>query len=167
MFANKKSGDLATASPLLSLFQHSGSRLGYQSNVQGSTQPQSTMGYSSSTQQSSQYSHQTHRYWGSLSLPNQQRSQAPPCLQPTLNNLSSTAPVSRLDPCPFITSFQLQSSFFSNCPHLWPFARQPSAVTRVTRRLMNIGTKRNPMRKQILPHRRVETLLNRLGKKKV
>ncbi|MEQ2258709.1 hypothetical protein XENORESO_001410 [Xenotaenia resolanae] len=42
--------------------QHSSSRLGYQSNVQGSTQSQSTMGYSSSSQQSSQYSHQTHRY---------------------------------------------------------------------------------------------------------
>lgn len=37
--------------------QHSGSRLGYQSNVQGSTQSQSTMGYSSSSQ------HQSHRYW--------------------------------------------------------------------------------------------------------
>ncbi|XP_060947605.1 cyclin-dependent kinase 19 isoform X2 [Limanda limanda] len=47
---------------LQSEYQHSGSRLGYQSNVQGSTQPQSTMGYSSSSQQSSQYTHQTHRY---------------------------------------------------------------------------------------------------------
>uniref|UniRef100_A0A8C9YIQ5 cyclin-dependent kinase n=1 Tax=Sander lucioperca TaxID=283035 RepID=A0A8C9YIQ5_SANLU len=47
---------------LQSEYQHSGSRLGYQSTVQGSTQPQSTMGYSSSSQQSSQYSHQTHRY---------------------------------------------------------------------------------------------------------
>lgn len=42
--------------------QHSGPRLGYQSNIQGSSQPQSTMGYSSSSHQSSQYSHQTHRY---------------------------------------------------------------------------------------------------------
>lgn len=58
--------------------QHSSSRLGYQSNVQGSTQPQSTMGYSSSSQQSSQYSHQTHRYWCSQSLLNQQRSLPPP-----------------------------------------------------------------------------------------
>ncbi|XP_039637525.1 cyclin-dependent kinase 19 isoform X3 [Perca fluviatilis] len=47
---------------LQSEYQHSGSRLGYQSTVQGSAQPQSTMGYSSSSQQSSQYSHQTHRY---------------------------------------------------------------------------------------------------------
>uniref|UniRef100_A0A9J7ZQ34 Cyclin dependent kinase 19 n=2 Tax=Cyprinus carpio TaxID=7962 RepID=A0A9J7ZQ34_CYPCA len=39
-------------------YQHSSSRLGYQSNVQGSTQSQSTMGYSSS----SQHSHQSHRY---------------------------------------------------------------------------------------------------------
>ncbi|TNN85443.1 Cyclin-dependent kinase 8 [Liparis tanakae] len=39
---------------------HSGSHLGYQSSVHGSTQPQSTMGYSSSSQQSSQYSHQTY-----------------------------------------------------------------------------------------------------------
>lgn len=44
--------------PFLSL-QHSGSRLGYQSNVQGSTQSQGTMGYSSSSQ------HQSHRYWDS------------------------------------------------------------------------------------------------------
>ncbi|XP_029351645.1 cyclin-dependent kinase 19 isoform X5 [Echeneis naucrates] len=47
---------------LQSDYQHSGSRLGYQSSVQGSTQPQSTMGYSSSSQQSSQYTHQSHRY---------------------------------------------------------------------------------------------------------
>uniref|UniRef100_A0A672R6D0 cyclin-dependent kinase n=1 Tax=Sinocyclocheilus grahami TaxID=75366 RepID=A0A672R6D0_SINGR len=39
-------------------YQHSSSRLGYQSTVQGSTQSQSTMGYSSS----SQHSHQSHRY---------------------------------------------------------------------------------------------------------
>ncbi|XP_041043563.1 cyclin-dependent kinase 19 isoform X2 [Carcharodon carcharias] len=43
-------------------YQHSGTRLGYQSNVQGSSQSQSTTGYSSSTQQSSQYSHQSHRF---------------------------------------------------------------------------------------------------------
>ncbi|GCB59943.1 hypothetical protein scyTo_0014079, partial [Scyliorhinus torazame] len=43
-------------------YQHPGTRLGYQSNVQGSSQSQSTTGYSSSTQQSSQYSHQSHRY---------------------------------------------------------------------------------------------------------
>ncbi|XP_067841150.1 cyclin-dependent kinase 19 isoform X2 [Heptranchias perlo] len=42
-------------------YQHSGTRLGFQSNVQGSSQSQSTTGYSSSTQQSSQYSHQSHR----------------------------------------------------------------------------------------------------------
>ncbi|XP_031692927.1 cyclin-dependent kinase 19-like isoform X2 [Oncorhynchus kisutch] len=41
------------------IHQHSSSRLGYQSNIQGSTQSQ---GYSSSSQQSSQYSHQPHRY---------------------------------------------------------------------------------------------------------
>ncbi|XP_078398737.1 cyclin-dependent kinase 19 isoform X2 [Cetorhinus maximus] len=43
-------------------YQHSGTRLGYQSNVQGSSQSQSATGYSSSTQQSSQYSHQSHRF---------------------------------------------------------------------------------------------------------
>ncbi|XP_051853501.1 cyclin-dependent kinase 19 isoform X2 [Antechinus flavipes] len=45
-------------------YQHSSSRLSYQSNVQGSSQSQSTMGYSSSSQQSSQYhpTHQGHRY---------------------------------------------------------------------------------------------------------
>ncbi|XP_009204536.1 cyclin-dependent kinase 19 isoform X3 [Papio anubis] len=45
-------------------YQHSSSRLNYQSNVQGSSQSQSTLGYSSSSQQSSQYhpSHQAHRY---------------------------------------------------------------------------------------------------------
>uniref|UniRef100_A0A3P8S155 cyclin-dependent kinase n=1 Tax=Amphiprion percula TaxID=161767 RepID=A0A3P8S155_AMPPE len=56
------SGTSSGTGVLQSEYQHSGSRLGYQSNVQGSTQPQSTMGYSSSSQQSSQYSHQTHRY---------------------------------------------------------------------------------------------------------
>ncbi|XP_047618663.1 cyclin-dependent kinase 19 isoform X2 [Phacochoerus africanus] len=45
-------------------YQHSGSRLNYQSSVQGSSQSQSTLGYSSSSQQSAQYhpSHQAHRY---------------------------------------------------------------------------------------------------------
>uniref|UniRef100_A0A3B3Q7C6 cyclin-dependent kinase n=1 Tax=Paramormyrops kingsleyae TaxID=1676925 RepID=A0A3B3Q7C6_9TELE len=43
-------------------YQHSSSRLGYQGNVQGSSQSQSTMAYSSTSQQSSQYSHQSHRY---------------------------------------------------------------------------------------------------------
>ncbi|XP_064145812.1 cyclin-dependent kinase 19 isoform X4 [Loxodonta africana] len=45
-------------------YQHSSSRLNYQSSVQGSSQSQSTLGYSSSAQQSAQYhsSHQTHRY---------------------------------------------------------------------------------------------------------
>ncbi|XP_018555233.1 cyclin-dependent kinase 19 isoform X2 [Lates calcarifer] len=56
------SGASSGTGVLQSEYQHSGSRLGYQSNVQGSTQPQSTMGYSSSSQQSSQYTHQTHRY---------------------------------------------------------------------------------------------------------
>lgn len=44
-------------------YQHSSSRLNYQSSVQGSSQSQSTLGYASS-QQSTQYhpSHQTHRY---------------------------------------------------------------------------------------------------------
>ncbi|KAG8444665.1 hypothetical protein GDO86_009724 [Hymenochirus boettgeri] len=42
-------------------YQHSTSRLGYQSNVQGSSQPQNAMGYSTTSQQSSQY-HQSHRY---------------------------------------------------------------------------------------------------------
>ncbi|XP_034756882.1 cyclin-dependent kinase 19 isoform X2 [Etheostoma cragini] len=55
-------GASSGTSLLQSEYQHSGSRLGYQSTIQGSTQPQSTMGYSSSSQQSSQYSHQTHRY---------------------------------------------------------------------------------------------------------
>ncbi|XP_078480336.1 LOW QUALITY PROTEIN: cyclin-dependent kinase 19-like, partial [Lampetra planeri] len=56
------SGASSGTGVLQSEYQHSSSRLGYQSSVQGSTQPQSTMGYSSSSQQSSQYSHQTHRY---------------------------------------------------------------------------------------------------------
>ncbi|XP_032999492.1 cyclin-dependent kinase 19 isoform X1 [Lacerta agilis] len=45
-------------------YQHSSSRLSYQSNIQGSSQSQSTMGYSTSSQQTSQYhqSHQSHRY---------------------------------------------------------------------------------------------------------
>ncbi|KAF5919946.1 hypothetical protein HPG69_014312 [Diceros bicornis minor] len=45
-------------------YQHSSSRLNYQSSVQGSSQSQSTLGYSSSSQQSAQYhpSHQAHRY---------------------------------------------------------------------------------------------------------
>ncbi|XP_018415780.1 PREDICTED: cyclin-dependent kinase 19 isoform X2 [Nanorana parkeri] len=42
-------------------YQHSTSRLGYQSNVQGSSQPTNTLGYSTTSQQSSQY-HQSHRY---------------------------------------------------------------------------------------------------------
>ncbi|XP_067883413.1 cyclin-dependent kinase 19 isoform X3 [Heterodontus francisci] len=49
------------ASAMPTDYQHSGTRLGYQSNVQGSSQSQSATGYSS-TQQSSQYSHQSHRY---------------------------------------------------------------------------------------------------------
>ncbi|GAA6086800.1 oxysterol-binding protein-related protein 11 isoform X1 [Tachysurus ichikawai] len=58
---NKKSR--TTGSNVLQTdYQHSSSRLGYQSNVQGTTQSQSTMGYSSTSQQSSQYSHQSHRY---------------------------------------------------------------------------------------------------------
>uniref|UniRef100_A0AAR2L1K7 cyclin-dependent kinase n=1 Tax=Pygocentrus nattereri TaxID=42514 RepID=A0AAR2L1K7_PYGNA len=56
------SGATSGTNVLQSDYQHSSSRLGYQSNVQGSTQSQSTMGYSSSSQQSSQYSHQPHRY---------------------------------------------------------------------------------------------------------
>ncbi|KAF6113122.1 cyclin dependent kinase 19 [Phyllostomus discolor] len=45
-------------------YQHSSSRLNYQSSVQGSSQSQGTLGYSSSSQQSAQYhpSHQAHRY---------------------------------------------------------------------------------------------------------
>ncbi|XP_068087402.1 cyclin-dependent kinase 19 isoform X2 [Hyperolius riggenbachi] len=42
-------------------YQHSTSRLSYQSNVQGTSQPQNTLGYSTTSQQSSQY-HQSHRY---------------------------------------------------------------------------------------------------------
>ncbi|XP_075059024.1 cyclin-dependent kinase 19 isoform X1 [Mixophyes fleayi] len=42
-------------------YQHSTSRLGYQSNVQGTSQPQNTLGYSTTSQQGSQY-HQSHRY---------------------------------------------------------------------------------------------------------
>ncbi|XP_073483185.1 cyclin-dependent kinase 19 isoform X5 [Aquarana catesbeiana] len=42
-------------------YQHSTSRLGYQSNVQGTSQPTNTLGYSTTSQQSSQY-HQSHRY---------------------------------------------------------------------------------------------------------
>uniref|UniRef100_A0AAY4DHC9 cyclin-dependent kinase n=1 Tax=Denticeps clupeoides TaxID=299321 RepID=A0AAY4DHC9_9TELE len=56
------SGTSSGTGVLQSEYQHSSSRLGYQSNVQGSTQSQSTMGYSTSSQQSSQYSHQSHRY---------------------------------------------------------------------------------------------------------
>ncbi|TWW68354.1 Cyclin-dependent kinase 19 [Takifugu flavidus] len=58
------SGTWAMVPELVSspLQEHSGPRLGYQSNIQGSSQPQSTLGYSSSSQQSSQYSHQTQRY---------------------------------------------------------------------------------------------------------
>ncbi|XP_031436955.1 cyclin-dependent kinase 19 isoform X2 [Clupea harengus] len=56
------SGASSGTGVLQSEYQHSSSRLGYQSNVQGSTQSQSTMGYSASSQQSSQYSHQSHRY---------------------------------------------------------------------------------------------------------
>ncbi|XP_075453732.1 cyclin-dependent kinase 19 isoform X1 [Ascaphus truei] len=48
------------ASLMPSDYQHSSSRLSYQSNVQGSSQPQNTMGYSTTSQQSSQY-HQSHR----------------------------------------------------------------------------------------------------------
>ncbi|KAM8832174.1 cyclin-dependent kinase 19 isoform 3-T3 [Spinachia spinachia] len=47
---------------LQSEYQLSGSRLGYQSSIQGSTQPQGTMGYSSSSHHSSHYSRKTHRY---------------------------------------------------------------------------------------------------------
>uniref|UniRef100_A0A671SWH0 cyclin-dependent kinase n=1 Tax=Sinocyclocheilus anshuiensis TaxID=1608454 RepID=A0A671SWH0_9TELE len=54
---NKKPRTSGT-SVLQTDYQHSSSRLGYQSTVQGSTQSQSTMGYSSS----SQHSHQSHRY---------------------------------------------------------------------------------------------------------
>ncbi|XP_006879102.1 PREDICTED: cyclin-dependent kinase 19-like isoform X2 [Elephantulus edwardii] len=45
-------------------YQHSTSRLNYQSSVQGSSQSQGTLGYSSSAQQNAQYhpSHQAHRY---------------------------------------------------------------------------------------------------------
>ncbi|XP_076852806.1 cyclin-dependent kinase 19-like isoform X1 [Brachyhypopomus gauderio] len=56
------SGVTSGTNVLQSDYQHSSSRLGYQSNVQGSTQSQSTMGYSSSSQQGTQYSHQSHRY---------------------------------------------------------------------------------------------------------
>ncbi|KTG39364.1 hypothetical protein cypCar_00022899 [Cyprinus carpio] len=54
---NKKPRTSGT-SVLQTDYQHSSSRLGYQSNVQGPAQSQSTMGYSSS----SQHSHQSHRY---------------------------------------------------------------------------------------------------------
>ncbi|XP_034777096.1 cyclin-dependent kinase 19-like isoform X1 [Acipenser ruthenus] len=57
-----QSGTSTSTAVMQSGYQHSSSRLGYQSNVQGSSQSQSTMGYSSSSQQSSQYSHQSHRY---------------------------------------------------------------------------------------------------------
>uniref|UniRef100_A0A1A8D1F8 Cyclin-dependent kinase 19 n=1 Tax=Nothobranchius kadleci TaxID=1051664 RepID=A0A1A8D1F8_NOTKA len=56
------SGTTSGTGVLQSEYQHSSSRLGYQSNIQGSSQSQSSMGYSSSSQQSSQYSHQPHRY---------------------------------------------------------------------------------------------------------
>lgn len=51
--------------PVLSTdYQHSSSRLSYQSSVQGPSQSQAALGYSSSSQQSAQYhpSHQAHRY---------------------------------------------------------------------------------------------------------
>ncbi|MGH0148047.1 UNVERIFIED_CONTAM: hypothetical protein FKN15_012046 [Acipenser sinensis] len=57
-----QSGTSTSTAVMQSGYQHSSSRLGYQSNVQGSSQSQSTMGYASSSQQSSQYSHQSHRY---------------------------------------------------------------------------------------------------------
>ncbi|XP_069463867.1 cyclin-dependent kinase 19 isoform X3 [Ambystoma mexicanum] len=43
-------------------YQHPGSRLGYQTNVQGSSQTQGALGYSTSSQQSSQYHSSSHRY---------------------------------------------------------------------------------------------------------
>ncbi|XP_020570114.1 cyclin-dependent kinase 19 isoform X4 [Oryzias latipes] len=49
------SGASSGTGVLQSEYQHSSSRLGYQSNTQSSTQSQNTMGYSSSSQQSSQY----------------------------------------------------------------------------------------------------------------
>ncbi|XP_022375938.1 cyclin-dependent kinase 19 isoform X2 [Enhydra lutris kenyoni] len=67
--ANKKprlgpSGANSGGPVLPSDYQHSSSRLNYQSSVQGSSQSQSTLGYSSSSQQSAQYhpSHPGHRY---------------------------------------------------------------------------------------------------------
>uniref|UniRef100_A0A8C6S3U8 cyclin-dependent kinase n=1 Tax=Neogobius melanostomus TaxID=47308 RepID=A0A8C6S3U8_9GOBI len=54
------SGTSSGTGVLQSDYQHSSSRLGYQSTVQGTGPPQSSM-YTSS-QQSSQYSHQSHRY---------------------------------------------------------------------------------------------------------
>uniref|UniRef100_A0A8C2YQE8 Cyclin dependent kinase 19 n=1 Tax=Chinchilla lanigera TaxID=34839 RepID=A0A8C2YQE8_CHILA len=58
------SGASSGAPVMPSDYQHSSSRLNYQSSVQGSSQSQSTLGYSSSSQQSAQYhpSHQAHRY---------------------------------------------------------------------------------------------------------
>ncbi|CAH6778247.1 Cdk19 [Phodopus roborovskii] len=57
------SGASAGGPVMPSDYQHSSSRLNYQSSVQGSSQSQSTLGYASS-QQSTQYHppHQTHRY---------------------------------------------------------------------------------------------------------
>lgn len=100
--------------------QHSGPRLGYQSNVQGSTQPQSTMGYSSSSQQSSQYSHQTHRYWGPSP------SQTSRGVGSSSSNQTSpyalgrgVAPSSRSDLLPCITSsFHLNHPRFSSLQRL-------------------------------------------------
>ncbi|KAM9315626.1 cyclin-dependent kinase 19 [Gastrophryne carolinensis] len=43
-------------------YQHSTSRLGYQSNIQGTSQPQNTLGYSTTSQQQSSQYHQSHRY---------------------------------------------------------------------------------------------------------
>lgn len=136
-----------SASLLCFLFthQHSSSRLGYQSNVQGSTQPQSTMGYSSSSQVSSQYTHQTNRYWGSRSLPNQQRSPLLLLLQLTLNNLSRclrtpSATTSQLDLPLCVTSFQVHRPPFSNPPS--PSTSYLTAFSGTsTQRPTNIGTK--------------------------
>ncbi|XP_077343238.1 cyclin-dependent kinase 19 isoform X1 [Lithobates pipiens] len=54
-------------SMMASDYQHSTSRLGYQSNVQGTSQPTNTLGYSTTSQQSSQY-HQSHRNIRKISM---------------------------------------------------------------------------------------------------
>lgn len=143
-----------------SLCQHSGPRLGYQSNVQGSTQPQSTMGYSSSSQQSSQYSHQTHRYWGSQSPENQQGSQLL-LLQPDVTLLLSSSQGNALtswsDLPQCITSWQLSHPPFQ--PFL-TFDLFPDSLQRHWNTKANKHRNQKKIKQVVLPRWAGEPFLN-------